>query len=534
VTPTGLPGRPGGFDSRPSVIVAGGGHNGLVCAAYLARAGLDVEVVEARPSVGGCASTVDAVGARVNVCNCDHTLVRASGVLEELDLAVHGLRYLELEPAAHAVTVGAGPAWWSFADVERTLEAIALSHPGQVDPYRRYLEAMTPVARLMLELTSSPPSPGRVLHRLAGRGAASAGRLLRVGRARATDVLRSFFSDEALIAPCAASGPAVWGLDPARPGTGLGALGYALRHLAPPGRPVGGSGALPAALGAAVEAAGGRVRTGARVVALCCEADRVTGVALEGGELLGADAVVCAADPRTAVVEWLGPTRAGAGMVARWRDRPALDGYEAKIDAVVERSPRYLADDPETAERLGVGDPCVPTTVITPTAAGISRARAAADGGRVADQPVMFVNVPGAADPSMAVPGGHVLSLEVLFTPYRVSGGWDASTEPRRWLDVLGRHLCPGSGDGIRAWRVVTPIDYERDFGLRRGHAPSFPGGPLAALVGRDRELTRYETPVTGLFLTGAGTFPGAGVWGASGRNAAHVVLRRLGASPPG
>jgi phytoene dehydrogenase-like protein len=121
----------------------------------------------------------------------------------------------------------------------------------------------------------------------------------------------------------------------------------------------------------------------------------------------------------------------------------------------------------------------------------------------------------------------HVLSLEVLGTPYSLRGGWSGSPEPERWLAALGTLAEPGFLDGVRRWRVVTPPDYERDFSLTRGHAPSFAGGPLAALLGRDRELTRYETPVRGLFLTGAATFPGAGIWGASGRNAAQVVLRR-------
>ena len=121
---------------------------------------------------------------------------------------------------------------------------------------------------------------------------------------------------------------------------------------------------------------------------------------------------------------------------------------------------------------------------------------------------------------------GHVLSLEVLWTPYALPGGWRGSAEPQRWLDAFAGMVQPGFGDAVRRWRVVTPEDYEADFSMPRGYAPSFGGGPLAALVGRDRELTRYETPVAGLYLTGAGTFPGAGVWGASGRNAAQVVLR--------
>ena len=136
-----------------------------------------------------------------------------------------------------------------------------------------------------------------------------------------------------------------------------------------------------------------------------------------------------------------------------------------------------------------------------------------------------LVNTPSVLDPTMRVGADHLLSLEVLWTPYAVPGGWAASAEPQRWLDLLAAQVGPGFAGGVRRWRVVTPEDYERDLGMPRGWAPSFSGGPLAALVGRDRELTRYATPVRGLFLTGAGTFPGAGVWGASGRNAAAVVL---------
>ena len=114
----------------------------------------------------------------------------------------------------------------------------------------------------------------------------------------------------------------------------------------------------------------------------------------------------------------------------------------------------------------------------------------------------------------------------MLWTPYALRGGWAGSAEPGRWLDVYADLVEPGFRASVLRWRAMTPVEYETDFHLDRGYAPSFAGGPLAALVGRDRELTRYQTPVRGLFLTGAGTFPGAGVWGASGRNAAHVVLR--------
>jgi phytoene dehydrogenase-like protein len=113
-----------------------------------------------------------------------------------------------------------------------------------------------------------------------------------------------------------------------------------------------------------------------------------------------------------------------------------------------------------------------------------------------------------------------------------LTGGWRDTAEPERWLEAFATLVEPGFLDGVRRFRLVGPEDYERDFSMPAGYAPSFAGGPLAALLGRDRELTRYATPVAGLYLTGSGTFPGAGVSGAPGRNTARVILKARNGRP--
>ena len=508
------------------VAVLGAGHNGLIAAAYLARAGLRTVLFEARTTVGGCASTVEAVGARVNICNCDHLLVRTMPIAEELELERFGLRYLDVDPVGVQRFWDGHTPWVEWHSLSATLDGLRRTYPGEVDGYRRFVEAARPIAELLVELAQQPPSPTAVAGVL-GRRPVATRRLWSWSRRSAQSLLADFFGHEALILPALATGPVVWGLDGSTPGTGLGAIGYAMRHLVRMGRPSGGSGGLTDAVLRCFEAAGGHLHCGTPVQSVLLgggggsSGGRVAGVRLAGGEVHEVTAVVVACDPASIALEGAGlPERFGRIWAPAGRD-----GYESKVDAVLATAPVYA----ETPDGLDGADALIPTTFILPGLEGLRRALASSAAGRVATDPVFFVNVPSALDPMMLSPdGGHVFSLEVLYTPYDFEGGWTDASEPKRWLERFGEWVQPGFAGSILDWRVMTPLSYEQQFGMPRGHAASFAGSPLSALLGRPRHLTRYTTPVRGLFCAGAATFPGAGVWGASGRNVASVVTRTL------
>jgi phytoene dehydrogenase-like protein len=253
----------------------------------------------------------------------------------------------------------------------------------------------------------------------------------------------------------------------------------------------------------------------------------VRGVELADRTVIESPLVVSACDPRETFVRWLtGAPPSAAPLIERWRHAPVEDGYESKIDAIVTAIPRFRSLDRSQFARLGVDEPAIGTTIVAPGLAEIATAHRLIDQGLVADRPMFFANIPSVLDETMRVGDSHVLSLETLYTPYALQGGWEQSSEPERWLQRFATMLDGAFLDTVERWRAMTPLVYEREFNLPRGHATGFGGSPLSAMLGRPRELTRYETPVKGLYLTGAATYPGAGVWGASGRNAATVMLR--------
>ena len=302
-----------------------------------------------------------------------------------------------------------------------------------------------------------------------------------------------------------------------------------MRHIVHTGRPIGGSGALTDAVRDAYVAAGGIVQCGSRVKTLLVENTKAVGVVLDSGEQLRSDLIIAACDPRIVLGEWItGESKRARPTTAKWRNKPVLDGYESKIDAVVSALPRYTALE-RIADQFDGADPLEPTSVIAPSFDEVMEAHALLGVGEVAERPTLLVNFPSVLDESMrTAEGHHIMSLEALFTPYAVTGGWPSSNEPMRWMTKWAELVQPGFLDHVINWRAMTPDRYESEFEMHRGHTPSYSGSPVDALFGLNKEVTRYDAPIDGLMLTGAGTYPGAGVWGASGRNAAAAAVKKL------
>ena len=511
------------------VVVVGGGHNGLIAASYLARAGVSTLLVEARDTVGGCASTVTDLGARFNICNCDHTTIRAMPILDELDLANFGLKYLELEASSVHITHDQRDPWVFYHDVDQHLEALSRTHPHWVQSYRRYLNDALPVARLVLEMARTVPSTQSFLRRVAlmkGRGAR---RVLQWSRMSANEVYATYFDDWRTYMPAIVTGPTVWGVHPNLPGTGLAGALFATKHVARTGRPEGGSGALTEALHRAFTAADGDVILGDAVTRIHLNDGAVSHVELASGRRIRANRVLAACDPQRVFADWLADVDSirSSSTAVRWRERPVDDGYESKLDVIVSHPPTYRHAH-ELESRLGyLPDILSPTTIVCPTPEQLESAHTLRSTGGVATSPSMLVNMPTVLDQSMQLnPDEHVLSLEVLFTPY--SHPWSTSTEPERWLGLLEK-LCEPDTLNVLRWRSMTPDRYEREFFMHRGHTPAYAGSPLATLRGTPRDVTRHVSDIPGLYLSGAAAFPGAGIFGGSGRNAAHRVLDDLG-----
>jgi phytoene dehydrogenase-like protein len=503
--------------SSPDSIIIGGGHNGLVCAAYLAKAGQKILLLEAADRLGGAAVTREfAPGFRVSACA--HLLhMLPVGIAQDLALAQHGLSYAGSNLATHALSPH-GAAM-----------RVGAAEAGPEAAFRARLGKFAKHLRPMLDMV--PPRLGTEAWEDRGRLLRLAWQVRSLGREDMRDLLRIIGMNahdlaldhlEAPLLQGALAFDAVLGgsLGPRAPGTVLTLL---MRLAAEHGggglcQPRGGMGAVTAAIAASARAAGAELRTGARVARILVEKDRAAGVVLENGETIAATRVVSGVDPRRTFLTLLGATHLDAGFVRRVvhvRHR----GMTGKLHLALDAKPAFRGlDDDALGSRL----------LIAPSSEYLEQAQDAVKYGELPDAPGLEITVPTMRDPALAPDGWHVLSAIVQFLPHTPRAGWDTQREGfvRRLMTLLDGY-APGLRDHVTAAELLTPADIEAEFGLPGGN---WHHGELAFdqvfMVRPVPGAAQYRCPVDGVFLCSAGSHPGGGVMGVAGRNAAREVLK--------
>ena len=515
--------------ARYDCIVIGAGHNGLTCAAYLARAGRSVLVLEAGDGLGGAACTREfAPGFRVSACA--HLLhMMPAWLLEELRLDGHGLALAaEAMPTIALSAAGAvrvpGPGNLALQDLS---DADAAAFAQYAASMRRLARALRPLLEVVPPRLGSGSWHDRLaLLKLGARlrllGRPDMRELLRIAGMCVQDLLDEHFESPLLKGALAFDAVLGTNLGPRSPGTvftllyRLAASSGATGSLA---QPVGGLGALTNAIAAAATGAGAVIRLGAPVARVIVKDDSAAGVLLQSGERLEARSVVSSVDPRTTFLRLLGAEHLDAGFVRRVAHLRTL-GMTAKLHLALGRMPRFTAlADGAPAGRL----------VLAPSAEAVERAYNDAKYGQFSAAPLLEIIVPTAVDPSLAPPGEHVLSAVVQYAPYRLAEGWEG--QRGRFLEIILQTLeaqAPGLRDSVRAAELLTPPDIEAQFRISGGNwhhvelalDQFFMVRPVAGAA-------QYRAPLPGLFLCGAGCHPGGGVMGIAGRNAARQILSK-------
>ncbi|MGZ8209142.1 MAG: phytoene desaturase family protein [Burkholderiales bacterium] len=520
---------------RYDALVIGGGHNGLVCGAYLARSGKRVLVLERSDIIGGAARTEEVFpGFKFSVFSYVVSLLRPE-IIRDLDLPRHGLHVLPLESTLTPLPGGDYLAQWGDHDQNRReLARHSLRDAEAYDEFGRLMHQMARAVKPLLAMT--PPDPAslspRDLFDLAklGRYCRGLGRerfnaLHKLLTMSAADYLDEWFETEALKATKSASGIIGTFLGPRSPGTAYVLLHHYMGEIDGVfrawGFAKGGNGSVSGALAAAAREAGAEIRANAPVAKVLVANSRAAGVVLEDGEEIRASVVVASTDPRRTFMELVGREHLPDDFVQAI-ERFKFRGSSGKVNLA-------LAELPDFTCLPGKGPHLRGAISVSPSIDYIERAYDDAKYGEVSRNPYMDIVIPSMIDPSMAPPGRHVMSIFVQYVPYRVNGGW---TDARREafgdavIDTLAEY-APNIRRAILHRQVITPADIERIVGLSEGNI--FQGELALQQMFFLRPVpswAQYRTPVTRLYQCGSGTHPGGGVMGASGRNAALTILK--------
>ena len=518
------------------VVIIGGGHNGLACAAYLAKAGLDVLVLEKRGVVGGAAATEEPwPGYRVSSASYVVSLMPPQ-VVRELDLKRFGYEVSIVTPD-YFVPFPDGTALTLWGDVERDAAAIARFNEHDAAAYVEFDRYFDRVARLLKDLLFVVP-PNMNLRDLP-KWAATAGRFrkwsgrdlhetVRLFTMSAADFLDEWFEDERVKGALATQAIIGAWCGPMTPGSAYVLMhhwiGEVDGHAGAWGWAKGGMGGISAAMARAAEAAGAEVRTDAEVDRVAINASgQAVGVALADGSLIRAQRVVSCAHPITTYLSLIGEERL-PGDVVRDVKRYRTRSGSVKLNVALSELPAFPSWD-------GEGDLHKGLVAVSPSVEYLERAWDDAKYGRMSEHPYVEVVFPTAHEPEGLAPKGkHLMLAFSQYGPYELAeGSWDEGGRDEyaaRVLKALGE-FAPSLESAVEHLEVLTPRDIEDRFGLIGGNIMQGELTPDQLFSFRPIPgHGDYRTPVAGMYLCGSGTHPGGGVMGVPGRNAASVILR--------
>jgi phytoene dehydrogenase-like protein len=522
--------------SQPyDVIVIGGGHNGLTAAAYLARAGRKVLVLERRHVLGGAAVTEEIFpGFKYSVCSYVVSLLRPE-IIRELDLPRHGLEILPLDGTF--TPMPNGDYLWRVNDHAKTRREIARHSPTDAEAYDEYGKAMIEMGRFVKPILGmTPPDPTRLepgglrdlwslLARFRHLPPDDRYNQVQLMTMSAVDFLDQWFETDVLKATMSASGIIGTFLGVRSPGTAyvllhhyMGEIDGAFRSW---GLSRGGTGAISNAIAGAAREAGAEIRTEAPVAKILVADGRASGVVLANGDEIRARAVASSVDPNLTFVKMVGTEHLPDEFVEDIR-RYKYRGSSGKVNMALDGLPSFTC-------LPGPGPHLRGAISMSPSIDYMERAYDQAKYGRYSRRPYIDIVLPSLTDPSVAPPGKHVMSCFVQYAPYHLKEGtWDEHREAfgDTVVNTIAEH-APNLKELILHRQVLTPLDIEREFGLTEGNI--FQGELTLEQLFFLRPApgwAKYRTPIADLYICGSATHPGGGIMGAPGRNAALTMLR--------
>ncbi|NLV80488.1 MAG: NAD(P)/FAD-dependent oxidoreductase [Rhodococcus sp.] len=507
-------------------VVVGSGHNALVAACYLAREGWSVEVLERDTVLGGAVSTVERFpGHAVDRGSSAHIMIRHSGIVEELDLGAHGLRYLDCDPWAFAPSPQGSdrPGIVFHRDLDRTCASIeAACGTRDADAYRRFVADWAPRSAAVMKSFTAEPTGRHLLSSFWGLDADGGGLALSSAFLTTGDaLLDEYFDDEPLKAALAWFG-AQSGPPMSEPGTAPMVGFAALMHTLPPGRAVGGSGALTRALASRLESDGGTVTCGDSVTAIRRAGDHWS-VLTESGRVVSARTVTAGCHILT-TLDLLERGGFDHATLETWRRRIRVGpGIGMVLRLATGSLPRYRGAPGDGGDTTGL-------QLLVDDRARLRRAHGSALAGDLPPEPAVLAMSFTALDPSIAPAGEHQVTLWSQWYPHRLSGGRDWAAVAKSETDRILREMdtwAPGFSSDVRHVHTQTPVDIERELGMIGGNVMHVEMSLDQMFFWRPApELAGHRVPgADRLYLTGASTHPGGGVSGASGRSAARIAL---------